>query len=134
MIQFVSELEVPKVQKILIENFGFVLKDDPFAFYVKYEDSVLKGILSYSLIYDRIEINYLWVNTFYRKKGIGTALLSYLDEVVKNESIKNISLEVECENSSAIHLYKKCGYKIVATRKKYYHGKDGYLMVKEVVK
>lgn len=134
MIQQVSKTNIPEIKKILEKYFGNVIENDPYVFYLTYEDAIIKGILSYSKIYERIEINYLWVDTVYRQKGIATNLLFYLEEIAKNNDIENISLEVECENQNAIQLYQKCGYKIVAKREKYYHGKDGYLMVKVVKK
>lgn len=132
MIQFANELEVIYIQRILEDNFKTSITDDPFVHYLKYEDNGIKGILSYSLIYDRIEINYLWVDILCRKNGIGKLLLSYLEKIIKRNQIENISLEVSCKNEVAIALYQKFGFKIVARRKNYYHGDDAFLMIREV--
>ena len=40
----------------------------------------------------------------------------------------NITLEVNKTNEIAIGLYKSIGFSVVATRKGYYEGSDGYLM------
>ena len=134
MIQTVDNSEILTIERIIEAYFGDSLKNDPFVHYLKYEDDVLKGILSYSLIYDRMELNYIWIDTPYRRQGIGEALLRFLEDIAIEQTVSNISLEVECSNTSAISFYSKLGYEIVAKREKYYHGKDGYLMVKEVRK
>ena len=134
MIHNASEVEIPSLQGILEEQFGALIQDNPYIFYIKYEDVEIKGIVSYSLIYDRMEINYIWVKERYRKKGIGGALLKYIDQIAINKRVNNISLEVECSNLAAIGLYRKNGYQIVAKREKYYQGRDGFLMVKEMIR
>lgn len=134
MIQVVDNNEFPKVKSLIEKHFGHIVENDPFAHYVKYEDTILKGLLSYSLIYDRIELNYIWVDESSRRTGIGESLLQYLIELATNQNIDNISLEVRCSNEPAISLYLKNGFAIVAKREKYYSNEDGYLMVKEVRK
>ena len=47
------------------------------------------------------------------------------------KNLKNITLEVNINNSIAISMYEKYGFAVVATRKGYYHGQDGYLMIRE---
>lgn len=134
MIQVVDNNEFLKVKTLIEKHFGHIVENDPFVHYVKYEDTILKGFLSYSLIYDRIELNYIWVDDSSRRTGIGESLLQYIIELAMNQNIDNISLEVECSNKPAVQLYLKNGFEIVAKREKYYQGKDGYLMVKEVRK
>ena len=91
-------------------------------------DNEINGIIVYSLFYDRIEIEYIIVPEKYRKKGIGSKLLSEIEK----ENINNITLEVRESNITAINFYKKNGYKIEAIRKNYYGNEDGYLMMKEI--
>ena len=86
------------------------------------------GFLNFDLIYDRIEINYLYIKEEYRGKGYASELIKYL----LNYDILNITLEVRVDNISAINLYKKNGFKIVKTINNYYGEKDGYLMIMEV--
>ena len=52
----------------------------------------------------------------------------------KNNKCKSITLEVRQNNQSAISLYKKCGFKIISTRKRYYENGqvDAYLMFREL--
>ena len=83
-------------------------------------------------MYDRMELNYIWVALPFRRKKIGESLLKYLEQLAQEKKVNNITLEVECSNQAAVSLYLKLGYKIAAKREGYYHGSDGYLMIKEV--
>ena len=111
------------VIKDIIEDF----KNNPYSHYLvyKHKDKIY-GFINYYLIYDRIEIaNFNVLDTF-QNMGIETKLLEYLINEYKN--IKNITLEVRCDNIKAIKLYEKMGFKVVGTREAYYDGIDGLLM------
>lgn len=105
--------------------------DSPFSKEVIYvEKDIVIGYLSYSIMYEKAEINNIYVLNEYRGQGIGSKLLDYL--VKKCKICENITLEVRKNNINAIHLYKKYGFKEVAIREKYYNGVDGILMMLEV--
>lgn len=91
------------------------------------EDNKILGYLDYSIMYERAEINYIFVIEEYRSKGIASKLLDYL---FNNNDFKEISLEVNINNTNAIKLYTKYGFKEVSIRKGYYNGVDGILMLK----
>lgn len=106
----------------------------PFAKTVEYiEDNKVIGVLKYSFIYDRIEIDNIEVDLNYRGKGIGTKLMSYLVSLAIEEKVVNITLEVRVSNFVARNLYKKFGFREVALRKYYYGDEDGILMEKQVM-
>lgn len=90
-----------------------------------YLENKLVGYLDYSVIYEKIEINYIFVINEYRRKYIAYNLIKY---VIDNYKFENITLEVNVNNIGAINLYKKLGFKIINIRKNYYDGIDGYLM------
>lgn len=90
-----------------------------------YLENKLVGYLDYSVIYEKIEINYIFVINEYRRKYIAYNLIKY---VIDNYEFENITLEVNVNNIGAINLYKKLGFKIINIRKNYYDGIDGYLM------
>lgn len=100
-------------------------KDNPFSHIIIYDN---KGIVVYSKIYNRIEIEYIIVNNKYRNNGIGTKLLKY---IIDNNDITNITLEVSESNNSAIKFYQHNGFKKVAIREKYYNNENGVLMIRE---
>lgn len=110
------------------------LSSNPFTKYILYlEGNNYIGFIQYSIIYDRAELDYIYVDDKFRSSGIGSKLMNYMIEDVKNNNCLNISLEVENSNISAINLYKKYNFKEVAVRKNYYQGKDGILMIREVI-
>lgn len=110
----IDEAELKKVSKVY-------LKDDKII-----------GYISYQIMYERAELNYIFVKKEERKKGIASKMLEYMLINLKDENIETIDLEVNSLNKKAINLYQKYGFKTVNIRKKYYNGVDGFLMLKEV--
>ena len=89
------------------------------------------GFIDYSIIYDRAEINYIYVLDDYQRQGIATKLLFAMESNLKN--VANITLEVNETNEKAIKFYEKNGFKVVSKREKYYKdGHDAYLMMKVI--
>lgn len=107
-----------------LKYFDTKIDDNPFRKYLVYDD---KAILAYSLIYDRLEIDYIYVLEKYRNNGIASVLLDYLF----NKYDYSCTLEVRIDNIPAINLYKKYQFKIVSIRKNYYKDIDGYLMMRK---
>ena len=91
------------------------------------------GYLKYSHIYDRIEIDDLFVSIDNRNQGIGNKLMSYIVWKAIDTHSVNITLEVRVSNTIARNLYKKYGFREVALRKSYYGDEDGILMEKQVM-
>lgn len=111
-------------------NAEYLKKENPFLKnYVYLENNRPIGLISYSLIYDRIELEYIWTSFEHRKKGIASKLM---DTMIK-EKVKNITLEVNVNNKGAIKLYEKYGFRIVSIREKYYGNDDAYLMIREMM-
>ena len=119
----------------LIKNFDYKLDDNSFSneflnIVIYEEENDIKGVLIYEFFYDRIEIDYIIVDSEYRGLGIATNLLKYLENKYKN--IDNITLEVRESNKPAIKFYLKNGFKEVIKRKNYYKDEDGILMIKNL--
>ncbi len=106
-----------------------VEEKNPFTKYIAYYiDNIVVGYLVYLLIYDRVEIDYIFVKEEYRSRKIASNMLEYLIDISKKQNVFNITLEVRENNENAIKLYTKYGFKKVAIRKGYYEGIDGLLM------
>ena len=102
----------------------------PFSCDVIYTDEGrIIGFLNYSIMYEKAEINMIYVLEDCRNKGIGTKMLDYALE--KCKICENVTLEVRKDNACAISLYKKFGFKEVAIRQNYYGSVDGVLMVRD---
>jgi len=98
-----------------------------------YSGNKVLGYADYSLIYDRIELDNIFVLENERRKGIGKKLLGYLIAVAIDTHVINITLEVRVSNEAARNLYKSFGFREVALRKFYYGDEDGILMEKQVM-
>lgn len=75
-------------------------------------------------VLDEAHITTIAVDTNFRRKKVGEALLNkILQECYQNE-IKYITLEVRVSNAAAISLYEKYGFKSLGTRKAYYQNNN----------
>ena len=121
------DLLIRLAKEIFESNISF---NEEFNYKKVYEDNdKIVGFIDYSVIYDRIEINYIYVLEKYQRKGIATKLLNSINI----DDINNITLEVNETNQKAIKFYQKNGFEIVSKREKYYKdGHDAYLMMKVI--
>ncbi len=95
----------------------------------KQKDEIL-GFAGLKFLLDEAHITNIVVRKDKRNLKIGSALLEALINKAKENSTL-ITLEVNEQNSPAIHLYQKYNFQIVGTRKKYYNNKfDAYIMTK----
>jgi len=90
-----------------------------------YLDKKLIGFIIYEQSYEVIDILYIVTDKIYRRKGIASKLIEYL---INEKEFERIMLEVRCDNSNAIKLYKKFDFKIINIRKKYYDNNYAYVM------
>lgn len=129
MIRELRSKELSYIQNILRREFNVSYKEDIFSKeFVYVLENQIVGFVIYSLIYDRIELNYIYVDKENRNNGIASKLISYM---ISQNDFQNITLEVNINNKEAISLYKKHGFSVCATRKNYYNGEDGYLMIRK---
>ncbi|WOO38824.1 ribosomal protein S18-alanine N-acetyltransferase [Anaerocolumna sp. AGMB13020] len=66
------------------------------------------------------EITNVAVDSEYRHRGVGEAMLRELLRQAGETGIETFTLEVRISNISAIHLYHKLGFQDTAIRKNYY--------------
>lgn len=118
-------------RRVLEFQVDYLNNENPFLKnYVYVLDGIPVGLISFSIIYDRVELEYIWTDTNYRRMGVASKLLNI---ILDYDNINNITLEVSVKNENAIRLYEKYGFKIVSTRKNYYGHGDAYLMMKEMM-
>lgn len=111
----------------LIDNY---IDDKNYIILVNKSDKINGFLIVYKNI-DYYELEIIVVSSECRNKGIATKLLNYFT----NNYCKindEIFLEVSCENTNAINLYKKIGFDIINIRKKYYGSIDAYIMKKVI--
>lgn len=111
---------------------GFDVSIDGFSkIYIYLLDNNIVGFINYSFIYERAELNYIYVVDKVRNNGIGIKLLDFFEKECIKNNIKNITLEVSEDNLPAIKLYIKKNFKTVSIRKNYYGNKNAILMIRE---
>ncbi len=96
------------------------------------ENNEIIAFISYKILYERAELDYIFVKEESRKKGIASELIENMLDDCRNKKVETIDLEVNSLNEKAIKLYQKFGFKVIGKRTKYYNGIDGLLMMKEV--
>lgn len=137
MLSYATTSDIEEL-KPLVENFSIELTEElflanPFSKYIIFrENKEMIGFLSYEDIYERFEIDYIFVVEEYRNKGIASNMLEFLLKEAKEKQIENITLEVAVENRKAISLYKKYGFEEAALRKQYYGNEDAYLLIRKM--
>ncbi|MCS4542308.1 MAG: ribosomal protein S18-alanine N-acetyltransferase [Euryarchaeota archaeon] len=69
------------------------------------------------------------VDPSYRKKGIGTVLMTNIINRLKSRGAKRVYLEVKASNSAAQYFYSKLGFKEIGVEKGHYpDGEDALVM------
>lgn len=56
----------------------------------------------------------------YRQKGVGAKLLEQLESLFRDKGVSTCRLEVREDNSAALNLYRRLGYKPLGKLKNYY--------------
>lgn len=132
MIEVVDNKNLECIQQILLKEFNVkYLRNDYSKEYVYILNNEIVGFIIYEYIYDRIELDYIYVDKEKRGIGIANILMNQMINFAKENNLKNITLEVNKNNEVAISLYKKYGFTEVAIRRGYYNGEDGLLMIRE---
>lgn len=132
MIRPINNQDRKTIYTIIKKEFGVdYKKDSPFTKWYIYElENKIIGFINIDLIYDKAEIEYIYVENRYRGQKIATELLKKAEKELKKLSVENITLEVNVNNKVAINFYEKKGFKRVNIRKRYYGNEDAYLMLK----
>ncbi len=71
------------------------------------------------------------VDEAHRRRGIGTSLLEKIESNLTARGVRSILLETASDNAAVVAFWKRHGYRIEATLKRYYLGRiDAYEMRK----
>lgn len=134
-IFYISKIEKKAFKVTLGEKFLLQeLTDNPFGYYFVYEiEKVVIGYIGFRVVDDLAEMMNFVIDPDYQNEGLGSKILDYSLDFLKEKNVRFITLEVRKSNKRAQHLYEKYGFKISHIRKKYYENEDGYVLVKEVM-
>ena len=89
------------------------------------------GIMSYAD--ETAHLNLLAVNPQSQRRGVGSALLFWLEQVAGVAGIARIELEARQDNEAALAFYRRHGYRTTETMIGYYLGmEDGVRLEKQL--
>lgn len=133
MIKEVTQKECFIIKEILKNQFEINDQiDDPYGKWFFCQENEFCGFINYSIMYERAELNYIYVQPIVRNRKIAFHLIQFMLEDLKFNNVETVTLEVNINNISAIKLYERCGFKIIHIRKNYYKNENAYVMLKEV--
>ena len=132
MIRKIQDSDREFIYSILEKVFKVTYYDDTFYtnWYIYEKNNKIIGFINYDVIYEKAEIEYIYVEKKYRNSNIGTELLNEAMNNMEKRDVESVTLEVRSNNQIAINFYKKNGFKKVAIRKRYYKNIDAILMMK----
>lgn len=93
-------------------------------------------IVGYILAYQKgnfIDFYSIAVDKNYRNLGIGTTLVNFMLKQFKKAGLKKASLLVKTTNKTALFFYKKLGFKIKKTIKKYYRDRGSAYRMEKIL-
>ncbi|PKL01209.1 MAG: ribosomal-protein-alanine N-acetyltransferase [Tenericutes bacterium HGW-Tenericutes-1] len=144
-IRFMEESDISVVvyndRRILGQSLGeetlkSELNNNPFAYYFVMEnpeDSAFLGHVSLWIDSPMAQILNIYVIPELQSHGLGSVLMDFVLEFLKQHEVSTLTLEVRQTNTSAQLYYKKYGFTKVAIRKQYYeNGEDADLMLKNL--
>ena len=113
MIREITDNDRKKIYEIIKKEFkNNYLKDNPFTKWYIYElNNEIVGFINIDIIYEKAEIEYIYVVEKWRKNKIATKLLEKAEKDLINKRVSTITLEVNVNNFSAIKFYEKNEYK-----------------------
>lgn len=97
-------------------------------------DDVVIGFIDFWVTYNSATIAQIAVHESLHHKGLGSILLSdMINRLSALDDVEVVTLEVRTHNEAAINFYKKHGFEISVTKKKYYkNGDDAYYMLRNI--
>ncbi|CAN1547037.1 RimI Acetyltransferases [Burkholderiaceae bacterium] len=115
-------------------NFTDSLAAGHWAYCVESEAS--NALWAYFILFpavDELHLLNITVNSAVRQRGIGTCLMTSIENIARQSHYQRIILEVRASNLVAIKLYERLGFEHIGQRKEYYP-LDALLGVREDAK
>ncbi len=117
------------------ESFEYEICSNPLAFYLvaEAENGLIVGYMGIWHILDEGHITNVAVHPELRGRGLADKLISEVIACSDVAGVRRYTLEVRVSNASALHVYKKFGFKEAGVRPNYYedNGEDAIIMWRE---
>lgn len=133
MIRKVSKVDL-KIVDHYLKVFHTTYEENEFrqCYLLELSNEII-GLIIYTILYERSELEYLYVDEKFRNKGYAFQLISWMITDCKKQFVKSITLEVNESNEGALALYRKACFKEIARRHHYYKDKDALVMERNLV-
>lgn len=93
----------------------------------------MAGFIAVRAVIDSAEILNVAVHSQYVRKGLGTALMTFVLKELTSQGVCSVSLEVAQDNQPALALYTKAGFVKCNVRRDFYApGQNGWVLRKEL--
>ena len=93
------------------------------------DDTEIAGFAIMRFGWEEAHLDLLAVRSQWRRRGIATALLRWLEESALTAGVAIIRLEVRESNGAALRFYERMGYLRVRTARGYYQGQESALQL-----
>ncbi len=127
----IREMKIEDISTIMIlekELFSTAWEEEMFreeihnqyAYVLELKNKIIGYICGWKLL-DEFNITNIAIATDYQRKGFGKALVQFLMSKLLDEKCFLFFLEVRKSNLAANKLYEMMGFRIIGSRKNYYH-------------
>ena len=99
-----------------------------YAYVMEIKNKIIGYICGWKL-FDEFNITNIAIASDFQKKGFGKALVQFLMSKLLDEKCFKFFLEVRKSNLAANKLYEGMGFRIIGSRKNYYHSPQEYALV-----
>ncbi len=91
------------------------------------------GLAELGFMDDTAELQKLYLTDAVKGQGLSYELIELVEETALNKGYKRIYLETHTNLKAAIHLYEKCGYKLIEKPKEVVHSSMNRFYLKELL-
>ncbi|MBQ6461907.1 MAG: GNAT family N-acetyltransferase [Pseudobutyrivibrio sp.] len=91
------------------------------------------GLAELGFMDDTAELQKLYLTDAVKGQGLSYELIELVEETALNKGYKRIYLETHTNLKAAIHLYEKCGYKLIEKPKEVVHSSMNRFYLKELI-
>lgn len=91
------------------------------------------GLAELGFMDDTAELQKLYLTDAAKGQGLSYELIELVEETALNKGYKRIYLETHTNLKAAIHLYEKCGYKLIEKPKEVVHSSMNRFYLKELI-
>ena len=91
------------------------------------------GLAELGFMDDTAELQKLYLTDAVKGHGLSYELIELVEETALNKGYKRIYLETHTNLKAAIHLYEKCGYKLIEKPKEVVHSSMNRFYLKELI-